>query len=151
MTRSFEGDLIRPLGEVTLCFGYVEAEITKLVEALREAGVNVDTSPFASLGQRLAAFGDAIRTLPGPAAENILALLAESFELIDSRNSLIHAGLYAGGRVKPNDPSKPEYTITPEKLTTLAERALNWKERLWSTVHRELLPTLRGGAGGGLS
>jgi hypothetical protein len=86
---SFDADLIRPLGVVTLYFGYVEAEVNVLPSRLREAGVPVEVSPIALL---------------------------------------VHASVLAKGRVVPNDPSEPEYSITPDDLTGLAEQAFDCKE-----------------------
>jgi uncharacterized membrane-anchored protein len=103
----------------------------------------VDVSPAAPLGQRLSEFASAIQPLQVAAAAEVLALLEESKNLVDRRNLLIHAGIYAKGRVVPNDPGKPEYMATPEGLTTLAEQAFNWKERLSAAIQRRLLPALR--------
>jgi hypothetical protein len=142
MSGAFEGDLIRPLGQVTLTFGYVEAEVNELLQRLREGGVTVNVSPVASLGQRLTAFAHAIRRYQGPAVSEVLALLEESKSLIESRNALIHAGIYARGRVVPNDPVTAEYIVTPECLTNLADRAFAWKERLSAATQLRLMPAI---------
>ena len=39
MTGYFEGDLIRPLGLVTLCFGDADAQVNFLLDMLRECGL----------------------------------------------------------------------------------------------------------------
>jgi hypothetical protein len=149
VSSSFEGDLIRPLGQVTLYFGYVEAEVNGLLRRLREIDVHVDVSAVAPLGQRLTAFALAIQPFQGPAVAEVTALLEESKVLIDRRNALVHAGIYANGRVVPNDPAKPEYLVTPEILTSLAEQAFNWKERLNAAIQLRLLPALRERVGNG--
>jgi hypothetical protein len=46
---SFEGDLIRPLGLVTLYFGYAEFEVDALLDALIGVGLAVDKPRNASL------------------------------------------------------------------------------------------------------
>ncbi len=63
MNVSFEGDLIRPLGLVTLYFGYAEFEVDALLDALVGVGLAVDMSRNASLGQKLAAVRDGKRLL----------------------------------------------------------------------------------------
>ena len=140
---SFEGDLIRPLGVVTLYFGYVEAEVNALLSQLREAAVPIEVSPVAPLGQRLAALSLAIQRLQAPAIDEVLALLEESKALVDRRNALVHASIVAKGRVVPNDPSKAAYSVTPDDLTALANHAFDWKERLNAAVQLRLLPALR--------
>jgi hypothetical protein len=134
---------------VTLYFGYVEAEVNGLLKRLQESGVRVDISPAAPLGQRLAEFTLAIQRLQVPAAAEVLALLEEAKPLIDKRNALIHAGIFATGRVVPNDPTKPEYSVTPESLSDLAEEAFSWKERLNAAIQLRLLPALPTGGGNG--
>ncbi|MEQ1803244.1 MAG: hypothetical protein ABL989_15045 [Gammaproteobacteria bacterium] len=143
MSASFDGDLIRPLGLVTLYFGYVEAEVNALVAQLQARGVPIEIPLAAPLGQRLAEFGAVIQGLQNAGASEVLGLLEESRLLIDRRNSLVHASILAKGRVTPNDPSKPEYSVTPDELSALAEEAFHWKERLNAAVQLRLLPTLR--------
>jgi hypothetical protein len=57
---SCEGDLIRPLGVVTLYFGYAEFEVDALLDALIGVGLAVDRPRNASLGQKLAAVRDVL-------------------------------------------------------------------------------------------
>ena len=70
MSGAFEGDLIRPLGLVTLYFGYAEAQVM-----LREYGIAVDVSPIASLGLRLKEFEAVAIGFPESSAAEILGLL----------------------------------------------------------------------------
>lgn len=149
MSGSFEGDLIRPLGLVTLYFGYVEAEVNALREMLRASGVPIEVSPVAPLGQRLAEFARVVAGLTSSGAPEVLGLLEESESLIGRRNALVHASILAKGRVIPNDPAKSQFSVTAEELTALAEEAFDWKERLSATVQRQLLPALRQRASSG--
>lgn len=55
MSSYFEGDLIRPLGLVTLYFGYAEAQVNTLIEMLNECGLKIAVSSRVSLGYRVAA------------------------------------------------------------------------------------------------
>lgn len=143
MSSTYDGDLIRPLGLVTLNFGYVEAQVNTLMEMLQSHNIVFDVPPAASLGQRLFEFENAVKKLQYAGAVEVLGLLAEAKPLIDERNSLVHASVLAGGRVIPNDPSKAEFSVTSEDLEALAKRAFNWKERLNSAVQRKLIPELK--------
>ena len=149
MGESFEGDLIRPLGLMTLYFGYAEAEVNSLLAKLRDHGVSIEIPSGAPLGQRLMEFGSAVKNLGGSGASEVLGLLGESKSLIDQRNTLVHATILAKGLVIPNDRAKSEFTVTPDQLTALAEQVFDWKERLSAAVQLRLLPTLRGRAGDG--
>jgi hypothetical protein len=139
----FEGDLIRPLGLVTLYFGYAEAEVNSILTVLRQAGMVLDVPATAPLGQRLNALSASIRRMQSAASAEVTALLEESKDLIERRNSLVHACVLAGGKVKPNDPAKSQFSVTPEKLAALADQLFNWKERLNAAVQLRLLPSLR--------
>lgn len=149
MCGSFEGDLIRPLGLVTLYFGYVEAEVNSLLAMLRENGVPIAIPALAPLGQRLAEFASTLQGVAGSGAAEVLGLLEESKSLIEQRNALVHASILAKGRVIPNDSARSEFSVTPDQLTALAEQAFHWKERLSAAVQMRLLPALRERAGNG--
>jgi hypothetical protein len=142
MSDSFEGDLIRPLGLVTLYFGYAEAQVSFLLTLLRNNGVDIEVSPTTSFGYRIKEITKAIKRLSCISSKEVLDLLEESKLLTERRNSLIHAGIFSNGRVKPNDPKIPEYRITPESLNTLADEIWNWKERLNAAVQMRLIPEL---------
>jgi hypothetical protein len=143
VSGTFEGDLIRPLGLVTLYFGYADAQVNLLMSMLQESGVAVEVAPIAPLGQRLKEFASVAAGFPGSSAAEVLGLLEESKTLIEQRNELVHASILAKGRVIPNDPSRAEFRVTPDQLTDLAERAFDWKERLNAAVQLRLLPALR--------
>ena len=143
MSGYFEGDLIRPLGLVTLYFGYAEAQVNFLLDMLSDCGLHIEVSPVAPLGQRLAEINVAVKRLACAGAPEVLELLEEARELIDQRNSLVHGCVLAKGRVIPNDPGKSEFYVTSEALTTLADRVFDWKERLDAAVQRRLVPALR--------
>jgi hypothetical protein len=138
----FEGDLIRPLGLVTLNFGYAEAEVDSILTMLRQAGIALAVPEAAPLGQRLSALSARIRRIRSAASAEVTALLAESRQLIERRNSLVHACVLAGGKVKPHDAAKTQFSVTPEELEALAEQLFNWKERLNAAVQLRLLPSL---------
>jgi hypothetical protein len=149
MSGYFEGDLIRPLGLVTLHFGYAEAQVNFLLDMLGDCGLDISVSPVAPLGQKLAEIAVPIKRLTCAGAAEVLGLLEESKGLIEQRNSLVHGSVLAKGRVIPNDREKSEFYVTPEALTTLAEQVFNWKERLNAAVQLRLVPALRERANNG--
>jgi hypothetical protein len=138
----FEGDLVRPLGWMTLNFGYAEAEVNFIIARLSQAGVDLDVPPTAPLGQRLKALSAIFGQLHSSASAEALAILEESGSLIEKRNSLVHACVLAGGKVQPNDSAKPQFSVTPEALMALGDQLFNWKERLSAAVQLRLLPFL---------
>lgn len=52
MTEIYEGDLIRPLGLVTLYFAYAEAELDLLLEQLES--IEPSKKPLHTVGSKLA-------------------------------------------------------------------------------------------------
>jgi len=143
MSGDFEGDLIRPLGLVTLYFGYAEAQVNLLLGMLKDCGLRIAVSPIAPFGQRLADIKEEVKQLTCAGAAEVLGLLEEARELLEQRNSLVHGCVLAKGRVIPNDSGKSEFYVTPEALKNLADRVFNWKERLNDAVQRRLVPALR--------
>lgn len=143
MNGNFEGDLIRPLGQVTLYFGYAEAQVNLLINMLNGCGLQIEVSPIAPLGQKLEKMNAAVKRLTCAGAAEVLGLLEEAKEIIEQRNSLVHGCVLAKGRVIPNDPEKSAFYVTPEALTDFANRVFNWKERLDVAVQRRLGPALR--------
>jgi hypothetical protein len=140
---SFEGDLIRPLGLVTLYFGYAEFEVDALLDALIGVGLAVDRPRNASLGQKLAAVRDVLSRQKIAEAAELIAIVDEGRPLIDLRNTLVHSSIVAGGRVRSSDKTRSDMTVTPEQLTQLADAIFTWKERLSATRQLRLMPALQ--------
>ena len=143
MNVSFEGDLIRPLGLVTLYFGYAEFEVDALLDALIGVGLAVDRLRNASLGQKLAVVREVLSRRKLPEAGQLIAIVDEGRPLIELRNTLVHSSIVAGGRVRPSDKSRSDMTVTPEQLTQLADAIFTWKERLSATRQLRLMPALK--------
>ena len=140
---SFEGDLIRPLGLVTLNFGYVEAAVNELGKSLGTVGSAIDLPQSAPLGQKLEALSIAVRAFIGDGAIEVAKVLESAKPFLERRNSLVHASVLAGGLVKPNDTTKSEWRVSPEELNALANDLFDWKERLSVAAQKWLLPGLR--------
>jgi hypothetical protein len=143
VNASFEGDLIRPLGLVTLYFGYAEFEVDALLDSLIEVGLAIDRPRNTSLGQKLAVVREVLSRRKLPEAGQLIAIVDEGRPLIELRNTLVHSSIVAGGRVRPSDKSRSDMTVTPEQLTQLADAIFNWKERLSPTRQLQLMPALK--------
>jgi hypothetical protein len=143
VNASFEGDLIRPLGLVTLYFGYAEFEVNALLDALNGVGLAVDTPRNISLGQKLAVVREVLSQLQIAEGSQLISIVDEARSLIELRNTLVHSSIVAGGGVTPSDSARPEMTVTPEQLTELADTIFTWKERLSVTRQLQLVPALQ--------
>ena len=143
MNVSFEGDLIRPLGLVTLYFGYAEFEVDALLDALVGVGLAVDMSRNASLGQKLAVVREVLSREKIAEATQLIAIVDKVRPLIELRNILVHSSIVAGGRLRPCDKTRSDMTVTPAQLTRLADTIFNWKERLSVTRQLQLMPALQ--------
>jgi len=139
---AFEGDLIRPLGLVTLNFGHAEYELDIFVERLAAVGLVADRWPQRPVGQKLDLLADAIRTLEDSVRPQLDALLSEVRELLDRRNVLIHGCLLSGGRIVSGRTGAVEKLTSVEDLNYLAEAIFNWKERLWLYRCKQIEPLL---------
>jgi hypothetical protein len=140
---SFEGDLIRPLGLVTLYFGYAEFEVDALLDALVGVGLAVATPRIASLGQKLAVVREVLSRRKLAEAGELIAIVDDGRPLIELRNTLVHSSIVAGGRVRPSDKARSDMTVTPEQLTQLTDAIFTWKERLSATRQLRLMPALQ--------
>lgn len=128
---SYEGDLIRPLGLVTLNFGYAEYEIDSFLQRLSDAGRILETWHSKPIGQKLAHMSNALRVSSAEVQSALATLLAEVDGLLEQRNVLIHGCLLAGGRITSGRSGVEEKRTSVAELNSLAEGIFAWKERLW--------------------
>jgi hypothetical protein len=140
---AFEGDLIRPLGQLTLYFGYAEVGIDALLNELKDVGLLGATPTSTPLGQKLAVICDTLARLQMPEADDVVSIIDEGRPLIELRNVLVHSAILTKGRVVPSDKSQPVRVVTPGQLTDLAEAIFTWKERLNAACQLQLIPALR--------
>lgn len=139
---AFEGDLIRPLGLVTLYFGYAEFAVNRLLGWMRETGLVAATHKAMPLGQKIALLRDALIGIQHEEVRIFLELLEAGHPLLTRRNALVHACILAEGRVVSNDGSGRQSTVTPQQMCELAEQIFEWKERLDVMFQKQLLPRL---------
>jgi hypothetical protein len=139
---TYEGDLIRPLGLVTLHFGYAEYEIDTLLQRLSDAGLIPNNWHSKPIGQKLAHLADALRVSNAEVQSALAILLAEIDGLLAQRNVLIHGCLLAGGRITSGRSGVEEKRTSVDELNALAESIFSWKERLSAFRWRQVEPLL---------
>jgi hypothetical protein len=146
---TYEGDLIRPLGLVTLNVGYAEYEIDALLQRLSDAGRVPSNWHSKPIGQKLAHVTDALRDSNAEVLSALAVLLAEVDGLLAQRNTLIHGCLLAGGRITSGRSGVEEKRTSIEELNALAESIFAWKERLWIFRWKQVEPLLAALSGPG--
>jgi hypothetical protein len=142
VSATFEGDLIRPLGLVTLYFAYAEGELDDFIEVLSISESFDDEKRQWTVGKKLVHARRLLGQLDINDLPAIGALLDEGRLLFDQRNALVHGRLFAGGRLVSNRRSIPERRVTPDEITQLAEQIFNWKERIWAYRWKSIVPQL---------
>jgi hypothetical protein len=143
MNGAFEGDLIRPLGLVTMNFGIAEYELDSFLERLATVALVPNAWAQRPMGQKLGLLTEAIRMLEQSVQPHLEALLAESRQLLDRRNVLIHGCLLAGGRIVSGRTGVEEKLTSVEELNALAEAIFRWKEHLWAYRWKQIEPLLK--------
>ena len=139
---TYEGDLIRPLGLVTLNFGYAEYEIDSFLQRLSDVGRIPGTWHSKPIGQKLAHLADALRDSNSEVQSALALLLTEVDNLLAQRNMLIHGCLLAGGRITSGRSGVEDKRTSVAELNSLAEGIFAWKERLWSFRWKQVEPLL---------
>jgi hypothetical protein len=142
LSSSYEGDLIRPLGLVTLYAAYAEGEVELLLETLSAVQPLEKQTHRWPMGQKIGFALDLVAKLNHESVAELIAVLKEADALFAKRNELIHGRLYSGGRLESNCPGVPVRKVTAEELVEFAEQVFNWKERLNVQRCRKLLPLL---------
>jgi hypothetical protein len=139
---TYEGDLIRPLGLVTLNFGYAEYEIDSFLQRLSDAGRLPGSWSLRPIGQKLSLMIEALETSQPEIQATLKGLLAEVHNLLDQRNTLVHGCILTGGRITSGRAGIEEKRTSVEELNSLAESIFNWKERLSVFRWRQVEPLL---------
>jgi hypothetical protein len=145
MYGAHEGDLVRPLGFVTLYSAYAEGELDELIEALPAEEIYDEAKRRWTVGQKVNYARELVKRLRSPELKELAEALKAANDLFARRNELVHGRLFAGGRLVSNRAGKPEQRISQEDISRLADDLFNWKERLWVCRFRQLLPLLASG------
>jgi hypothetical protein len=139
---TFEGDLVRPLGLITLYFGYAEYELDSFLERLAAAALLPESWSQRPIGQKLGLLTGAIHNLDARVHAPLDNLLGDIRVLLEQRNTLVHGCILGGGWIVSGRTGVKEARTSPEELSSLAERAFSWKERMWSYRWRQIEPLL---------
>jgi len=142
VTGIYEGDLIRPLGLVTLYAAYAEGEFDELLRVLPSE------TPFDGpkcqwpVGRKLIYALKLVRKLRSGQLAGLTSALQEAQALFSKRNVFVHSQIFSGGRVVPNRPDAIIPKVSAEDLTQLAEQIFACKEHIWMHRCRDLPPIL---------
>lgn len=142
MFGAYEGDLIRPLGLVTLYAAYAEGEIDELLSTLPSEKPYDVSRRQKTVGWKLNYALKLVRKLKSDQLVGLTTALEEAKALFSKRNILVHSQIFAGGRVVSNRPDSLIQNVTPEDLVLLAEEIFACKEQLWLHRCKHLLPML---------
>jgi hypothetical protein len=142
MVGAFEGDLVRPLGLVTLYAAYAEGEIDELLSVLPAPEPFDDSKRQWQVGRKLTYAQRLIRKLKASDLSGLQSTLEDAKALFRQRNELVHGRLFSGGRLVSNRTDVPVQQVSVEDIVGLAERIFSWKEQLWMHRCRHLLPLL---------
>lgn len=139
---TYEGDLVRPLGLVTLNFGYAEYEIDAFLQRLSDAGRLPGSWSQRPIGQKLSLMTESFETSQPEIRAALEVLLAEVHRLLEQRNTLVHGCILTAGRIASGRAGIKEKRISVEELNALAESIFNWKERLSVFRWKQVEPLL---------
>lgn len=142
MSAAIEGDLIRPLGLVTLYFAYAEYELDLLLEDLDPLEPFSDEKRQRQVGWKLGQAQRLLGKFRPEGLDELLGKLAEARALFERRNTLVHSCIFAGGRVVSSRPGVPEGRTSPEELDALAEQIFSWKAHIHAYRFKKVQPLL---------
>src|SRR6266496_1402496 len=142
MAGAFEGDLVRPLGLVTLYAAYAEGEIDELLSELPAPLPFDEVKRQWPVGRKLIYAQRLIRRLKSSDLSDLQTTLEDAKALFKLRNELVHGRLFSAGRLVSNRTNVSVRQVSAEDIVGLAELIFGWKERLWMHRCRHLLPLL---------
>lgn len=144
MYEAYEGDLVRPLGFVTLYSAYAEGELDELLSVLPSGEPYDNRKREWTIGRKLNYALKLVGRLQSPSLADLEAALKEAKVLFAQRNQLVHGRLFSGGRLVSSriGKGKPDQLLSGDQIVRLAEDIFNWKERVWACRCRQLLPVL---------
>jgi len=142
VSDTYEGDIIRPLGLVTLYSGYVELEIDTLLDSLSRSDNLGDRALTWPVGQKIAIALEVVASLNSDALRELVQKLNEAKLLFDRRNALVHNAILCSTDVVTSRVTGREQPVSPEALTDLAREIFTVKEHISANRQRMLEPLL---------
>lgn len=142
MSSTYEGDIIRPLGLVTLYSGYAELEIDDLLDSLSRIE-KLDDKVFRwPVGQKIAKAKEIMDRLESDALSELAETLDEALVLFDRRNALVHGAIFSGTTTIKSRASGREQEVSADALTVLARKIFSVKEHICVKRQKTLEPVL---------
>jgi hypothetical protein len=142
MSGAYEGDIIRPLGLVTLYSGYAELEIDALLSSISRVG-NLSEKAFNwPVGKKIAKAQDIVSGLNAEGLSELMSKLDEATTLFDMRNALVHGTILGSTEVVVSRVTGREQPVSPDALTSLANDIFAVKEHINKNRQRVLEPIL---------
>ena len=142
MSSTYEGDIIRPLGLVTLYSGYAELEIDALLRSLSRVEDVGEKAINWLIGQKVSKARSIIHRLNADSLNEIVMKLDEATVLFDRRNALVHGAIFCSTETVISRVTGREQQVTPEALTSLARDIFAVKEHISANRQRVLEPIL---------
>ena len=142
MSGIYEGDLIRPLGLVTLYFAYAESELDMLIETLLSGEPYNDKNRQWPVGKKLNYTQKLVSKLNAESLGGLKATLKEARSLFERRNVLVHSSIFEGGRIVSNRKNITVQQVSENDLLQLAELIFTCKEHINMHRCRYLMPLL---------
>jgi len=139
---TYEGDIIRPLGLVTLYFGYAEVEVDELICSLMAVDHLDGRKRQWSVGRKLGYAQELVAGLNTDRLDGLREILDEAAELFDRRNALVHSAIFSGTQYVTSRASGVAQPVSSDALTELAQEIFNCKERINVSRQRVLEPWL---------
>ncbi|EUJ10567.1 hypothetical protein Meth11DRAFT_1392 [Methylophilaceae bacterium 11] len=142
MSGLYEGDLIRPLGLVTLYFAYAEAEIDMLIDTLPSIDPYDNKKRQWNVGRKLIYAQKLTKQMHSESLIGLNEILNEAKMHFERRNVVIHSCIFAGGRMVSNRKNAPNQQISASELNQLAESIWACKEQINMYRCRHIPPLL---------
>jgi hypothetical protein len=142
VSDSFEGDIVRPLGLVTLHFAYAETEIDELLTSMSVLDSFDDTKRQWPVGRKLSHAKMLIDSLSSESLAELKRVLDDAVILFDRRNSLVHGPIYTSTKLVSSRVTGLEQHVTPDDLSELAKKIWSCKEQINAKRQRVLDPIL---------
>ena len=142
MNGAYEGDIIRPLGLVTLYSGYAELEIDALLNCLSEVGDVGKKALTWPVGQKIAKARDILSGLNAETLNELLLKLDAATLLFVRRNALVHGAIFSCTKIVESRVTGHQQHVSPDTLTNLANEIFDVKEHINKNRQRVLEPLL---------
>jgi len=142
VSSTYEGDIVRPLGLVTLYSGYAELEIDELLDSLSRIEELDEKALRWPVGQKIAKAKEILVGLGSDALRELAETLDEALVLFDRRNALVHGAIFSGTTVTKSRVSGRVQEVSADALTALAREIFSVKEHISVKRQKTLEPVL---------